>query len=89
MDTIGLNTEEIANLMISLKKKLGKNQEEAIQLNTAQFISQGYSEDEARFRAGIVKTQTIDNSVVAATIDANNKCILLDLKKAGLLSPHT
>ena len=87
MDTIGLSIEDMTSLMVSLKEELLKQQEETIRANTAQFISEGCSEDEAQFRAGTIGTQAVDIATTAGIIVANNRRILLDLKKVGLLPP--
>ena len=87
METIGLSARDITNLMATLKIELGKGQEERNRSATAQFISDGCPEDEARFRAGIIGIQSTDMAVVEGIVVANNRRILLDLKEAGLLTP--
>ena len=87
MDTIGLSFKDMEALMISLKVELLKGQEETIQSSTMEFISQGCSEDEARFRAGVIGAISIDASAILGIMAANNGRILLDLKEAGILKP--
>ena len=82
---IGLSSNDMTNLMVSLKEELAKNQEESIQSNAVQFINEGCTEDEARFRARIIGTQAIDTAVIFGIIVANNRRILLDLEEAGML----
>ncbi len=86
MDTIGLSIEDITSLIVALKQELTKNQEEGVRLNTARFIRDGCPEDEAQYRAGVIGIQSVDTSVFAGIIIANNRRILLDLQKAGLLT---
>ena len=51
-----------------------------------QIAENGCSEDEAQFRASITVEVTAITTAMLATVDANNKRILLDLKGAGLLN---
>ena len=87
MDTIGLNASDIETLMVSLKVELLKGQEETTRSTTAQFVSQGCSEDEAQFRAGMIANLSIDTSAILGIMVANNRRILSDLKEAGILKP--
>lgn len=85
MDTIGLSMEDMTAFMVSLKVELLKGQEETTRSTTAQFVSQGCSEDEAQFRAGMIANLSVDTSAILGIMVANNRRILLDLKEAGML----
>ncbi len=87
METIGLNINDMTSLMVRFKEEVTIGQEATIQSNTAQFISAGCTEDEARFRAGVIGMHSIDTSVVLGIMVANNRRILSDLKEAGILKP--
>jgi len=86
METIGLNINEMSDLMISIKMQLAKDQEGNLQATTEQLISDGFTEDEARFRAGLIGMQTVDVSAILGIIVENNRRILSELKKAGILN---
>ena len=87
METIGLSKEDITALVVSLKVELTKEQEETTRSTAAYFVSQGCSKDEAYFRAGTLTNSSVDSGILMGIIDANNKRILSDLQRTGLL-PH-
>lgn len=87
MDTIGFSIGDMIALMVSLKVAGLKEQEETTRSTAASFVSDGCSEDEAQFRAGMIANLSVDTSAILGIIDVNNKRILSDLKQAGLLSP--
>ena len=85
METIGLSINDMESLIVTLKEELNKGQEENFQANTAHFISAGYTEDDARFKAVVIRLQAVDASAILGIIVANNRRILLDLKEAGII----
>ena len=87
MEVIGLSMEDMTALMASLKVELTKGQEETTRSTAAHFVSRGCSEDEAKFRAGVIANSSVDTSAILGVMVANNRRILSDLRSAGLLSP--
>ncbi|MFC2021923.1 hypothetical protein ACFLTR_01740 [Chloroflexota bacterium] len=86
METIGFNFNDLANIQATELNRIDGATEEQKQLSVASHISQGCSQDEAQYRATITGEMTAITISLLATIDANNKRILLDLKEAGILS---
>jgi len=87
METIGLNFNDMVMLQASTIGEAREGVEKETDLSFAQYIHQGCSEDEAHFRAEITAQIASFNTAISAVIDANNKRIFSDLKKAGLLNP--
>ncbi len=85
METIGLSFNDMVARQVAEWGRLAGATEEEKRISIANHISRGCSEDEAQFRATITEEIAKINTSILAVIDANNQCILLDLKKAGLL----
>jgi len=86
METIGLNFSDLVNIQAEEWERANTAfPNEQTQASIAQHINRGCSVDEADFRATITAQISSIVTSTLATIDANNKRILIDLKKAGLL----
>ncbi len=84
METIGFSFNDLVNIQATEWNRI--DMEEQRQVSLANHLKRGCSEDEAQFRASITVEITSITTAILATIDANNKRILLDLKEAGILS---
>ena len=86
METIGLNFNDLVSRQTEEWERASSAvTREQTQSSIAQHINRGCSVDEADFRATITAQISSIVTAILATIDANNKRILLDLKEAGLL----
>ncbi|MFC2072476.1 hypothetical protein ACFLUU_07235 [Chloroflexota bacterium] len=86
METIGFNFNDLVNIQTTALNRVDGATEEQKQLSIANHISRGCSQDEAQYRATITGEMTAITISLLATIDANNKRILFDLKETGILS---
>lgn len=86
MKTIGLSFNDLVNRQVMEWRRARTDTEEQKQSSVTQHIIRGCSEDEAQFRATITIEIAANSTAILAAIDANNKRILLDLKRAGLLN---
>lgn len=85
METIGLSFNDLVSTQAKEWERASKHTDEYKQSSVAHHISRGCSEDEAQFRATITVEIAANTTAILAAVDANNKRILLDLGRAGLL----
>ena len=84
METIGLSFNDMVKILASTAEEARKGVEEETNLSIARYINQGCSANEAQFRVEITAQIASFNTATLAVIDANNKRIVSDLKKARL-----
>ena len=87
MEAIGLSFNDLVSRQAEEWERASSTlTKEQTQSSIAQHINRGCSVDEADFRATITAQISSIVTAILATIDANNKRILIDLKRAGLLN---
>lgn len=84
METIGLNFNDMANLLASSWEEARGTIESETKSSFEQYIEKGFSKDDAQFRSEITAQISSANIAVLMVIAANNGRILADLKKAGI-----
>ncbi|MFC1963570.1 hypothetical protein ACFLVL_03005 [Chloroflexota bacterium] len=86
MNNIGLTFDEMSKTHAKYLRETLENFDDVIAASVAQYLTGGFSEDEASFRAENSAQITASATAILATIAENNHRILTNLKEAGLLT---
>lgn len=86
METIGLNFNKMLEILASEHQRTRNSIEENVQSSIAQYISRGYSQEEAMFKAEVTAGISTSATAILAVIDANNQRLFSDLNEIGLLN---